>query len=48
MKAHPYPSRREGRIVKHVEYLFLDELEDMLHNKVIKNRSLSFGEGGGG
>jgi hypothetical protein len=35
-------------LYQYVEYLFLDELEDMLHNKVIKNRSLSFGEGGGG
>jgi len=26
---------------KHFEYLFFDELVDMLHIKVIKNRSLS-------
>jgi hypothetical protein len=39
----------KGELLKPiVEYLFLDELEDMLHNKVIKNRSLSLGVGSGG
>jgi len=35
-------------ILNNDEDLFLVELRDMSHNKVIKTRSLPFGEGDGG
>jgi hypothetical protein len=45
-----FARREELRIAKTnmLNVYSLDELEDKLYNKVIKNRSLSLGEGDGG